>query len=310
MALKQTKSYAMFRGKIYGLNSEKKSPVSSNDFASKLQFIVKTDEDNVHYCQVTQWLSQVGKEVYFSSTTEKGTTQKVPWDKRYENFENWKLIGVGVKGPNEQETKTFVPMDAIDAIQSKFTDGDSVFVKCTKTSSARGNNVYTNYEINAIYTTQDEVNFESEDFEEVSDFMDEVVFVSTGGTSKKMEVEAYHIGYKDALTLVTYTVDMEDDDSKEVGNYIKKNLKFGDVVKLEGIIHNRAVVEWKDKDGGEQTSVVGKKRKAFGGGSNKEKVVTGEREEFEIVAIAEVKSGVYKQSDFEQEEAEKMPWEQ
>ena len=86
-------------------------------------------------------------------------------------------------------------------------------------------------------------------------------FVSTGGTSKKMEVEAYHIGYKDALTLVTYTVDMEDDDSKEVGNYIKKNLKFGDVVKLEGIIHNRAVVEWKDKDGGEQTSVVGKKCK-------------------------------------------------
>lgn len=312
MAIKKTASYSIFKGKIGGLTHEKSTPLKTNDFVRELNFSVKTSDDNVHYVKVIQFLSGIGKDVYFSSNENRGETKKIAWDDRNQVFEDWSLIGTGIKAEGDEYTKQFVPNDAIDYILENFKDGDSVLIKTKNSRRLGGNNIYRTHEISAMYSAH-EVDFKAEDFQEQSDFTDEFVFTEFEDSLKVNKIKGYHVDYKGNFVEDSYVIDLTTEDGKAVSDYFKKNIKYGSIVKVQGVVHNRAKITWVEKE--VKTALVGKQTKSYGNsGGNKEKVVEGERKEWEILAIDSVQDAVYTKEDFTivddfEPIVERMPWE-
>jgi len=304
--VEKTASYCVFKGKIGGLTHEKATPEKVNGTVRELQFSVKTSDDNIHYVKLVQFLDGIGKDVYFSSDENKKETKKIPWDERMSKFEGWSLIGVGVKAPSDEHTTQFVPDDAIDYILANFKDGDSVVIKTKNSRRLGGNTLYKTLELTAMYFAT-EVNFTAEDFVEQSDFTDEFIFTGYENTSKTNKITGYHVDYKGVVIEDSYVVDLSTPDGIAVSDYFIKNVKFGSIVKAQGVVHNRAKVTWVEKEA--KTTVVGRQTKSYGNQNSKEKVIDGERREWEIVGIDSVKDVVYTKADFESAEPEKMPWE-
>lgn len=300
--LKETKGYANFKGVISGLHNRRKgSSRADESWGTRLRFFIKTSEHNSIPVELTQWNSQVGKPVYFSNRSEDGSieTKQVDWSQRTEKFEDWQLIGTSVRAKNHEDVSVLVPIDAIDYIEKNFNDGDTVFVSCNIRRSESGDKQYINYEINRIYSASEDLNFEADNFEEVSEFKENFVFDSFFADKKegKMFINGKTIQYGDKVTPAVYTVWTNTDEDKEVANYIAKNCKFGDILSVTGIVHNRVIGEWVENDDS-GSGVVGRQSKSFGKHS-RQFITKGELKEYQIIGIESVVNGAYQKSDFE-----------
>lgn len=300
--LKETKGYANFKGVISGLHNRRKgSSRSDESWGTKLRFYVKTSEHNSIPVELTQWSSQIGKPVYISSKNDDGgyETKAIDWDRRTEEFEGWQLIGVSARGKNHEEVSTLVPIDAIDYIETNFNDGDEVFISCNIRRSQSGDKSYINYEVNRIYASKNPIDFEAEDFEEVSDFKETFVFDSYFADKKegKLFINAKTIQYGDKVTPAVYTVWTATEEDKEVANYIAKNCKFGDILTTSGIVHNRVIGEWVENEETGSGGVVGRTSKTFQK-SARQFITKGELKEYQILGIESIVNGAYKESDF------------
>lgn len=310
MSLKETKGYANFKGIISGLHNRKKgSSKAEYDWGTVLNFFLKTSEHNSIPVSLIQFNQQVGKPVYFSKRNEEGVfeTKSVDWAKRTEDFEGWQLIGVSVRSKNHEDITNLVPIDAIEYIENNFNDGDSVFVGCQIRRSQSGDKTYTNYEINKIYNTKEELEFEADNFEEVTEFRETFVYKDSFADKKdgKLFVNGLTIQYGGKTTPVVYTVWTNTEEDKEVANYMASQLKFGDLVTVEGIIHNRVIGEWVENE--DNGGIVGRQSKSFGKPS-RQFITKAELKEHQIIGIVDIVEGAYEKSDFEESNEEVPEW--
>lgn len=308
--LKETKGYANFKGVISGLHNRRKGSSRADEkWGTRLRFFIKTSEHNSIPVELTQWNSQVGKPVFFSNRTEDGgfETKQVDWSQRKEKFEGWQLIGTNVRAKEHEEVSVLVPIDAIEYIENHFNDGDTVFVSCNIRRSESGDKQYINYEINRMYAASEDLDFESEDFEEITDFKEDFVFDSFFADKKegKMFVNAKTIQYGDKVTHAVYTVWTKEEGDKEVANYIAKNCKFGDILSVTGIVHNRVIGEWVENEG-DGGGIVGRQSKSFGKPS-RQFITKGELKEYQIIGIENIVNGAYSKGDFESQQEDETP---
>lgn len=308
--LKQTKGYANFRGVISGLHNRRSgSSKTEMDWGTKLLFFIKTSEHNSIPVELIQFKSQIGRPVYISNRDEDGKieTKPVEWSQRNQKFDGWQLIGTSVRSKNHEEVSNLVPIDAIEYILDNFEDGDSVFVNCDITRSESGDKKYTNYTIKRIYATNEPIDFEAEDFEEITDFREEFVYNEFFVNKKdnKAFVSGNVINYGDKVVPVVYTVELKTDDDKAIVDYLEKNSSYGDVLTVEGIIHNRVIGEWIENETTQR--VVGRGRQSF---QRPERtfIIKGEKKEFQILSIADVKKGLYTKSEFEAVDDDTPDW--
>ena len=298
MALQTTKkSYSNFKGTISGLHNRKKgSSKTDYDWGTKLQFFINTSEHNGIPVAITSFNNRIGEDVYIS-TTDRNTareTKTIEWERRNEDFEGWQLIGLQLRGKEHTATSTLIEHDSIDYILDNFEDGDVVFVQCETTRSESGERVYTNHDIKRIYSSDGEFDVNAEDFKEVSEIKDTFAFKEMAVNEDRATVRGVIVQRNDKLIDIEYVIDTKEEIDREIIKYIKENCNLGDVLTVEGIIHNKTIGEWVETEGSK--SLVGRSASSFGGGG-KRFVVTGERKELQMIGIADLKKGVYSEDD-------------
>lgn len=300
MALKQTKGYSNFKGIISGLHNRKKgSSKQTFEWGTTLTFFLKTSEYNSIPVTLVSFNSRIGKSVYFSTKTDDGyETKEIDWKNRNDKYEGWNLIGINLKSKNQEETISLVEHDAIDFILDNFNDGDSVFVGTEMKRSAKGDKVYTNYNIRKMFATSEPVDFESEDFAEISEFQEEFVFndIFEDKKSGKAFVKGQTIAYNDDVTDVMYVVNLNIDEDKALAKYLATNVSFGDVLSVTGIVHNRTIGDWIENE--DNQPLVGRSTNSFSK-PDRQFVVTGEQKELQIIGIESVQKGLYSKAELE-----------
>lgn len=301
--MQQTKkAYANFRGTISGLHNRKKGDSKSEyEWGTKLYFFINTSEHNSIPVSITAWANSIGEDVYISTTDRSSAreTKPIDWSKRNEEYEGWELIGIKVKGKAQDKAKTYVEHDAIQYIYDNFDDGDAVFVNCEVERSPSGETIYTNYNIKQMYPLTDKFDYEAEDFIEISDIKDTFVFKEMAVNEKRALVKGVVVNYGDKLADVEYVIDTKEEIDREIIKYIKENCSLGDVLSVEGIVHNATIGKWVETEGAKkQGNLVGRSTHSFNKNkSGKRFVVTGERKELQLIGIADLQKQVYTEDD-------------
>lgn len=301
--LKQTKGFANFKGIIGGLDAIKKGDAKEFQYRDdeklkKMQFSIKTSDNNMHYVQLIQFKMGKSRDYAYISRKNDETgnfeTQKIAWEKRNEPLtDGWRIIGVNIKANGDEESKSMVAEDAIEYIKDNFNDGDTVFIGADLTHSDWKDSVYHNYDIKRMYIAKEDVDFESEDFEETSDFTEEIIFDSIVDVENEGFVKAYTVDYKKDKTEVQYVVR-----DKNVLNYFKETAKFGDLITVEGLVNNRVVYKYRDAEEDEESDsvLVGRQTKSS---KQKSKIreVEYEDKSLEIIGVAKNVEGAYDEKD-------------
>lgn len=199
--MQQTKGYQKLRGKIYGLNKE----VYDNGVTRSLTLRIKTDKENSLLVQVGKW-------------------------------KNSKL-NIKIKGDGMEKAEEFNEQEAIDKIKELFKEGDSVFINCRSDV----NKYYKKIDVlvNQIYLLTEELDFDSEEFEETNELNQSVVII------EKAESEDFKVGVSDYNgNLIELDVKLKDTD---VRDYMKENAKVGDLMKVS--IRSVNAPRYKDSSG-------------------------------------------------------------
>lgn len=296
MDLKQTKGTATFKGKIFGLEREDAVKTNDKGTMTKLNLRLATDVDNQHFIGVTFFPNSefVGLWVNDPNDKDKGCYVKIPIEDAYERDmdtlkdiilddmeneerleekginlddvepENISIMGVtAVKGSEDESTNYVLSEDAIEDIQSKFKDGDSVVVVLEKTTNG-SDRAYHSYEIKKIFSSNEEIDFEDDGFEEYAELKDTFVFssISIKSKEKKAYVEGYSISYSNMPVQVVYEINWNEfEDDKAVADSLKKNAKFGDLITADCEVHNRVTY----KEVSENKKHVGRKNRSSKG---------------------------------------------
>jgi len=266
--LKQTKGYVNFKGIIGGLDAIKdgtsKYGWTDDEKIKKMQFSIKTSDNNMHYVQLIQFKMGKSRENVWISRKDEATgkydTQKLAWDRRNEPLtDGWRIIGVNIKATGDDETKSMVADDAIEYIKDNFNDGDSVFIGGKVSHSDWKGKTYHNFEITKMFATRDPVNFEDEKFEEISDFNEQFIFNSINVIENEGFVIGFTVSYNGDKTEVQYIIR-----DGEVTDYFKSSVGFGDLLRIEGIVNNKVVYKYRDpeKDEKDDGLLVGKQNRS------------------------------------------------
>lgn len=272
--LKQTRGVATFRGQIYGLENENAVKTNDRGTMTKLNLRLKTDVDNSHFVNIVHFPSNESCGLLINDPNKKDNRVyvKIQREDAYEKdletlkdlimedmeneerleekeiniddvkMENIRIMGtVGVKGKDDEKPEYILPEDAIDDIMDKFEDGDSVIVVAEKTTSGT-DTPFHSYEIKKIFASKEDVDFESDDFEETAELKDKFIFNSITIKSKDSQavVDGYSISYTNSPVAVQYIIDWSEfEEDEEVAKYLKKNAKFGDMIVADCNVHNR-----------------------------------------------------------------------
>ena len=302
MAIQTKKSFANFKGTISGLHNRKKgSSKTDYDWGSKLLFFINTSEHNSVGIGITSWNNRIGEDVYIVTTDKDSAreTKTIEWERRNEDFEGWELIGLQLRGKKQSKISTLVEHDAIEYILNNFEDGDNVFVQCEVERSKSGDKTYTNYNIKRIYSSDAEFDYNAEGFKEVSDVKDTFAFKEMAVNQEKATVKGVVVQYGGKLVDVEYAIDTKEEIDRAIIDYVKKNCKYGDVLTIEGVVHNRVIGDWVETEGSK--NLVGRSSASFGGGG-KRFIVTNERKEVQIIGIADLQKQVYTEDDLTEKE--------
>lgn len=196
-----------------------------------IRFLVKTSPDNIIPVEL---FGQPRKQAVWYSRKEKKSI-KIDWAKRFNQ-------------PPDGYELILPEYDLVKKIDDDFKDGDSVFIngefRFSTYKDQQGNvRPQTQYIIRSIYHTTNPVDFESENFKEQNTFEQEIVIqdIMEDSKVKKLFVSAYVIGYGGTFNPAMFEINTETADATFIRNM--KSLKFGDQIKVNGYIHNRALTE-------------------------------------------------------------------
>lgn len=251
--LPETKGQFKLRGLATGLHRDKAfqdKTTKTNRQMHILNFGVETSPESTTYVTI-QGMEQ--DKVYYGKRNQDNTftTQSVDWDRRdVPPGDGFNLIGVsigleqGEDGKNIVETE--VDFDAAKTVYGKLSDQDPLFVRgnIEFSSFKRDNGEVsrnTKFNVQNIYGSKD-IDFEAEDFNEVSDFKQKIVFMGIekfdgddGDT--KFIVDAKVVGYGsiENTELIIY--------NKALANTFKTQLKPYTAIDVWGDIFNKVEVE-------------------------------------------------------------------
>ena len=250
--LKQTGNSFQLRGVVTGTKSQRfyKSGTGKNGGAwNVVEFGVKIAENKTVYVKLNGFPRD---EVFYYKRGEngaKGTTQKVKWkDRKKSPGKDYRLIGINISTSKDEDGKnineTFVEYDAVEWIHEHISDGDSVFIKGNlEFSSYTDKNGQTRKKVelipNQISYTQKPVDFDADDYKEMAEFENTIVFSDiskeegeNGKTTNRFILSGYSIGYNN-VEPISFVIDA---DHAKVANAIKKKMRSGNAIKTYGRI--------------------------------------------------------------------------
>ena len=309
-----TRGYAKFKGEITRLKDESIKDDYANDRCKKISFSVKTSENNE--IPVTLF-GYKGNNVLFSPQTKKGEKRdliEVSWENRNTPPEEGArlFMGVQLKGEGDKEVQTFTTYDAIDKIAAKFKNGDKVFIQAqTNPQQYEGQDgkkvTRMDYEIQKIFVAKEEIDFEAEDFVEMSNFQQRGIYLGSEEVKdeetgeKSLAIDLRVITNKDGSYIdFTYPLPLRSEGLKKLAKNIKKKVKPYHLVELTGNVRNEAVVEAAEAD--EEDDWGGEEVAGFGG------VITSYNRVNEVLKFGtefwkdEENQKKYKESDFQLDE--------
>ena len=270
--MKNTPSSFQLRGVITGTASQRfyKSGKSQNgNDWNALEFGVKIAENKTVYVTMRGFPRD---EVFYYKRGEngaKGTTKKVAWkDRKKSPGADYRLIGVNISTGKDENGKnineTFVEYDAIEWLHKNLKDDTSVFIKGNlQFSSYTDKSGQTRRKVELVPTqisyTQKPVDFDTDDYEEMCEFENVLVFSSidkeldeNDKATGRFILTGYAIGYN-SVENVSFIIDA---DHVKLANNLKKAMKPGYAIKTFGrvnVINDISVVE-DDSDGWGETS--------------------------------------------------------
>lgn len=254
LGLPQTKGEFKLRGYSTGLkrnNAFKSITTKSQKDMKILNFGVQTAPESTVF--VTLQGVEKDKVIYSKKSEEQGKEsekREVAWDKRYEQQpEGFKLqfsVGVGLEKDEKGKNiiKNLTDYDAAGEVYSKLKDGTPVFVYGELEYSSFGNKDEIKrskkFNVKNIYLAS-AIDFEAEDFAEVADFKQRIIFMGINKIDDKedprFQVEAKIVGYNT----------VEDTDfiirDQSLANQFRRNLKPYAAIDVWGRIFNKVDAE-------------------------------------------------------------------
>ena len=223
-------------------------------------------------------------------------------------------IGLDYDEKGKLKTKGVPRFVASKEIYESLDNGDSVVVEGTiRYSKYKNRNDETveqkNYTIEKLFRIKD-IDFEAEDFEEISYFEQEMVFVDAD--LDKQEKKAYVTGriidymgnFEDTQFVVNFANEKGevDQDMLKLAQAFAKKMKFGDVINVFGDTINRVVVEEveEEEDDNEDDLLAqlgGKQKPKHAQNYTSRTYIT----EMSINGVDKWEQGVYTEDDFEKD---------
>lgn len=233
-----------------------------------LRFGVKTSDTN----EITvQMFDYEPTEVYLWDSKEKKTV-KVPFEQWKENSEYYReqglamlstRVGLEYGEDGKLKTKGLHSFEASEEIFDSITNGDSIAIEGDIRYSTYKNREdkeveQKTYTIKKLFKLKKPVDFDAENFEEVTYFEQEMVFV--GADVDKTEGKAYVTGrvidYAKKFHDTQFVVNFKNEDGTgydsgmvKLAEAFAKRFKFGDVINVFGDTFNRAIVSEVEDEG-------------------------------------------------------------
>ena len=160
---KKTKGNIAITGKIVGLNNKE---IRSTDWMKELKFGIMTTKDNMVYVQAMGFIKTDEDDILveFQNSEKKREIKKVPYGDRYFLEEGEVVVGTKIKKTPDGQVETFVDVDAVQIIKDNFKDGEVVTIVANVEADTYFQGLKFN--INKIYASSKEMDFEKGDFEE------------------------------------------------------------------------------------------------------------------------------------------------
>jgi hypothetical protein len=292
--LQQTKSSFKFIGKVTRIDKDgafreetmTKGKMNGKTYRS-LRFGVKTSPTN----EMTVQMFDFEPEQVFMWNSEKKKADKnykgdrIPfgqWEAQQDDLREQGYavlqtrVGLTYGEDGKLQSKGLPSFVASQEIYENINNGDSVVVEGTIRHSSweKDGKVtpQTNYQITKLFKIKD-IDFESPEFEEVTYFEEEIVFV--GADIDKKEGKAYvtgrQIAYNGDFEDAQFVVNFKNEDGEgfdagmvKLAEAFKKKFNFGDVLNIFGDALNRVIVaevESEEEDDDDLLSALGGKSK-------------------------------------------------
>ena len=303
--LQQTRGSVKIEGKIVGFdktqeNSYRKGNTKeSNKPYRSISLGVKTSPTNMIY-QLNQFGMVPEKASKIIKFKGRGNKEHFEIDYAHKSeipdgagVMGFGIVGVGDGEQGKQTIKNYFAYDAVEKIANEYSNEDSVVINGEfdiDTYESNGESKTTvKYNMKKIWLTKDPIDFDKEDFNEVASFEQEFVVVNHNldKEAKKLYVTGRLITFKKDWHDITFTIDLSKHEI--LGQNIYKKTKFGDILKVQGIIVNGVVLveaPVQEFDWGGETP------------AGQQNVIGSRISELQITNVLEHKAKVYKEDDF------------
>lgn len=285
--MNQTEGKIKLRGKIYGIDKDK---VERTDKQIRLRLRLQSTKENSVFLTVNQWVNAM-KQAYVSKWLDDEETydgKKVPWSDRYNYIEDgYTPAGaIRTKKKGDDDTMLLLPSDFIDFVLEEFKDGDSVFVMAdaTVSQSSDGKKTYTNYDVTTMYPTSEDIDFKSDDFEEINALQfKNMIFNSATDLDEKTAVVFYAFDWNEKpIEFTTMTYD------ENISKHFLNNASFGDTMDIELIAQNKPIYADGNETEVEDSGSLGKSSGQFSGST-----IVGNQNELELIYVTNIQEEVY-----------------
>lgn len=268
--LKETDNSFQLRGLITNTKGQrfyKSGNTKNGGFWNSTEFGVKIADGKTVFVTLNGFPRA---EVFYYKSGEngsKGDTKRVTWkDRKKSPGAGYRLIGVNISTGKDAEGKnineTFTEYDAVEWIKENLHDNDSVFIKGNlRFSSYTDKQGQTKKKIELVPTqisyTQNPVDFKAEDYKEMAEFENTLVFSALDKETDKKDkptgrciLSGYSINYS-SVEPISFIIDAE---HAKLANNLKKVMKPGYAIKTFGrvdVINNVSAVNTDDEGWGE-----------------------------------------------------------
>ena len=267
--LKQTTNSFQCRGVVSGTKSQRfyKDKIGSNQDGVSVNFGVNIGDKKSVFLTLTAYPR---KEVYYYKKGEngaKGTTKAVAWkDRTKAPGAGYRLIGTTISTGKDEEgnniNSTFTEFDAVNWIHENLKDGDSVFIRGNiEFRSWTDKNGQTKKMINLVPNqisyTKKPIDFDADDFTEMCEFENTLVFQSvdpeTDENARKtgrFVLTGYSIGYN-TVENISFIIPAA---QEKLAKNLHKAMKPGYSIKTFGrvdVINDISVVDEDDSGWGD-----------------------------------------------------------
>jgi len=258
--LQPTRGTVKFVGQVVGLENENtfRTGVTKNGEGYPFRSVslaIKTSPTNIVYNIDNFGQDNPDQEVtIFSNKKDEKEKRKIKFEDRHELPAGFTPFGFGtIRLGFDKDTngklifKNLFSYDAIERIKETLNEGDTVFINGSfkpETYNSNGEDKTTvKYNLESIGLSKNPVEFEDENFKEVSSFEQEmvVVDVSVDKENKKVYVTGRLIKYNKIWDDIVFIVDAKE--QEQFATNVAKKLKFGDLIKAQGIIINGVILE-------------------------------------------------------------------